>query len=77
MVIAEKLVVQQFPVYDFRYRADPDSPFCLYDCLAPAMKEHVRVPEGMLSAGYATDIRLIMSYKREIDRQEEIDNMTR
>ena len=35
MVKAEQLTSQQYPVYDMRYRADPDSPFRLYDCLVP------------------------------------------
>ena len=36
---AEQLVCQTYPVYDSRYRADPDSPFKLYDCIVPALKE--------------------------------------
>ena len=60
IVVAEKLVAQSFPVYDFRYRADPDSPFGLYDCLAPALKQHMRVPEAMLPPGYRQDISLLM-----------------
>lgn len=55
----------QFPVYDFRYRADPDSPFCLYDCLVPALKKHVRVPEPLLPTGYGNDIKLLITYNRE------------
>ena len=64
MVDAEQLAVQQYPVYDYRYRADPDSPFRLYDCLAPALKEHERVPDAMLPHGFSTDIRLMMAYKK-------------
>ena len=71
MVDAEQLVVQQYPVYDYRYRADPDSPFRLYDCLAPALKEHERVPDAMLPRGYSTDIRLMMAYKKQQIQHEE------
>ena len=38
MLDAEKVASQSYPVYDFRYRADPESPFRLYDCVTPALK---------------------------------------
>ena len=65
MAYAERLVSQTFPVYDNRYRSDPDSPFRLYDCLVPALKEHVRVPEALLPRGYLTDIGLQFQCFRE------------
>ena len=77
MIIAEKLVVQQFPVYDFRYRADPDSPFGLYDCLAPTLRKHVRVPEAMLPAGYTTDINLMLAYSRQQTQQKAEETQTK
>ena len=40
MIQSEALVAMQYPVYDFRYRADPDSPFRLYNTLIPQLKEH-------------------------------------
>ena len=51
-----------FPVYDYRYRADPDSPFRLYDCLAPALKKNVRVPEVFLPEDYKIDKVLMAKY---------------
>ena len=52
---AEQLVSQTYPVYDSRYRADPDSPFKLYDCMKPALKEQIRVPEVFLAKDYLED----------------------
>ena len=52
-------------MYDFRYRADPDSPFRLYDCLAPALKKHVRVPEALLTEEYKIDQILKAKYHLE------------
>ena len=65
VIRADTLAAQGFPVYDYRYRADPESPFRLYDCLAPALKKHVRVPKEMLPPDYAIDMRLYMIYNRE------------
>ena len=65
MIQGDTLAAQGFPVYDYRYRADPESPFSLYDCLAPALKKHVRIPKPMLPPGYVVDIKLYMSYSRE------------
>ena len=70
---AEKLVCQTFPVYDSRYRSDPDSPFRLYDCLAPALKQHIPVPEILLPKGYLADIGMQMKYHREKLAIEKID----
>ena len=63
--MGQLLAAQNFPVYDYRYRADPDSPFRLYDCLAPALKRHVRVPAALLPPGYLVDAKLSMVYHRE------------
>ena len=54
--MAELLAASCFPVYDHRYRADPESPFRLYDCLTPAIKAHVRVPEAILPQNYVIDM---------------------
>ena len=62
---AEQLVCQTFPVYDCRYRSDPDSPFRLYDCLAPALKEHIPVPEILLPKSYLVDIGMQIKYHRD------------
>ena len=70
---AEKLVCQTFPVYDSRYRSDPDSPFRLYDCLVPALKQHIPVPEILLPKGYLADIGMQMKYHREKLAIEKID----
>ena len=65
MSYADALVATSYPVYDYRYRADPDSPFRLYDCLKPALKKHVRVPEALLSKTYLPDLNLLIKYKKE------------
>ena len=70
---AEKLVCQTYPVYDSRYRSDPDSPFRLYDCLAPALKQHIPVPEILLPKGYIRDIEMQMKYQRDKLAKEKID----
>ena len=70
---AEKLVSQTYPVYDSRYRFDPDSPFRLYDCLAPALKQHIPVPEIFLPKGYKADIQMQMKYHREKLAKEKLD----
>ena len=64
-MLAEEITASTFPVYDYRYRADPDSPFRLYDCMAPALKKHLRVPEALLPSGYVQDFTLMMAYGRE------------
>jgi len=64
MLTAESMTALSFPVYDQRYKSDPASPFRLYDCLIPAMKQHQRVPVALLPKGYDTDLRLQMDYKR-------------
>ena len=58
MLTAEKIAAQVFPVYDYRYRADPESPFSLYDCLAPVLKQHLRVPDPLLAPGHSPDLKL-------------------
>ena len=70
---AEKLVCQTYPVYDSRYRSDPDSPFHLYDCLAPALKQHIPVPEILLPKSYLVDIGMQMKYHREKLAIEKLD----
>ena len=57
-----------------RYRADPDSPFRLYDCLVPQLKEHVKVPDALLPKGYSKDWAMIRSLKklRNEKKREEI-----
>ena len=62
---AEMLVCQTYPIYDNRYRSDPDSPFRLYDCLAPALKQHIPVPEILLPKGYLADHEMQMKYHRD------------
>lgn len=74
MLLAETLASQAFPVYDFRYKADPDSPFRLYNCLTPALKKHVRVPEALLTRGYAKDTSLMITYQRE-KKAQKIDDV--
>ena len=63
--IADALVATSYPVYDYRYWADPDSPFRLYDCLNPALKQHVRVPEALVPKSYLVDMKLSMQIERE------------
>lgn len=63
MIIAEQLVSQTYPVYDYRYRADPDSPFRLYDCLVPTMKKHTKIPKSFLSNDFVQDLKLMIAYK--------------
>ena len=65
VIRADILAAQGFPVYDYRYRADPESPFRLYDCLVPALKKHVYAPKVMLPPDYVIDMKLYMSYSRE------------
>ena len=48
MMMCETIASMQFPVYDFRYKADPDSPFRLYSCLKPDLKEKDLVPKDVL-----------------------------
>ena len=64
MVAAELGVAQSFPVYEQRLNADPKSPFRLFDCLIPAMRQHVRIPEAILPKRYVTDIKLQIDLKR-------------
>ena len=73
MELAEMLVCQTYPVYDSRYRSDPDSPFRLYDCLAPALKQHIPVPEILLPKSYLVDIGMQMKYLREEVVIEKLD----
>ena len=47
MVEAEMISSMQFPVYDYRYRADPKSPFNLYQALEPALVHDRLVPKYM------------------------------
>ena len=65
MSIAEALVASSYPVYDYRYWADPESPFHLYDCLKPALKKHIRVPEALLPKDFLPDMKLIRQYEHE------------
>ena len=73
MKLAEQLVSQTYPVYDSRYRSDPDSPFRLYDCLAPALKQHIPVPEVLLPKSYLVDIGMQMKNHREKLAIEKLD----
>ena len=61
---AELWVSQSYPIYDQRYRADPDSPFRLYDCLVPQLKHHVKVPDVMQSKSHIFDIKLHMNHNQ-------------
>ena len=71
---AEKLVCQTYPVFDSRYRLDPDSPFRLYDCLVPALMQHMPVPEIHLPKGYTADIQMQMQYHRDMLAKDKLDN---
>ena len=73
MKLAEQFVSQTYPVYDSRYRSDPDSPFRLYDCLAPALKQHIPVPEVLLPKSYLVDIGMQMKNHREKLAIEKLD----
>lgn len=49
-----------------RYRADPDSPFRLYDCLVPCMKHHLKVPIAFQkNINWQRDISMHMNYNRD------------
>ena len=64
-------------MYDCRYRSDPDSPFRLYDCLAPALKEQIPVPEILLPKSYIVDIGMQIKYYREEQalRKEDLESL--
>ena len=55
---AELVAAMQFPIYDFRYRSDPDCPFRLYHCLTPVLKQHKKIPAGLVEQGYINDLDL-------------------
>lgn len=59
----------QFPVYDFRYRADPNSPFRLYDCMTPALREHTKVPIDVATKCYMKEIKFILSLNEAKDKE--------
>ena len=64
MMQSEILAAMQFPIYDFRYKADPDSPFQLYNCLKPQLKEDILAPKDMLAifqTNYVKDNNLALS----------------
>ena len=65
LVISEQVACQTFPVYDYRYKADPDSPFRKYDCIAPSLKHHIKVPPCMQTGFYGKDIAIHMNYNRD------------
>lgn len=44
MLVAENLVAQNFPIYEQRYASDPSNPLIKYDCLAPEIRQRLRVP---------------------------------
>ena len=35
MIAAELMNAQEYPVYEQRYKADPDNPLSLFDCMKP------------------------------------------
>ena len=35
MISAELMNAQEYPVYEQRYKADPENPFKLFDCMKP------------------------------------------
>lgn len=39
--IAEKMSAQTYPISESRYKADNLTPFRLYDCLVPNLKDHI------------------------------------
>lgn len=62
MLMAETLATQAFPVYDYRYKTDTNSPFQLYNCITPALKKHVRVPLALLPKNYGYDYSVMFAY---------------
>ena len=68
MMISETLSTMQFPVYDFRYRADPDSPFKLYNCLTPCLKVDFKAPKQILAkfdTNHTVDKNFLFSMLKE------------
>ena len=55
---SECVAAMQYPIYDFRYRADPESPFRLYNCLKPELKSKAHIPKGYHEESYITDALL-------------------
>lgn len=55
---AEQLVANTYPVYEQRHGSDPKNPIQLYDCMAPALKEYVRVPLHFYPFTHAQDIEM-------------------
>ena len=42
---AEQGISQSFPISEHRYMSDPISPFKLYNCLVPVLKDRSKHPE--------------------------------
>jgi hypothetical protein len=63
MIVAEKLVSQNYPVYNYRYASDPKNPLRFYDCLTPALREHVRIPVELYNKTFVEDFKLRLDLK--------------
>ena len=65
MAIAEKLLAQTYPVYEQRYKADPNTPFKLFDCLMPELSENYREPIETLKKTHEVNIGYFLDVKRK------------
>lgn len=65
--VAEKLVAETFPVYEQRYASDPSNPLIKYDCLAPEIRQRLRVPYQIYDTSHVEDISLRISLKHMED----------
>jgi len=76
MVVAEHLVAQSYPVYDYRLASDPVNPLALYDCLIPRLREQSLIPVQLYSMSFVEDLNLRLDLKHMEERTYEHENIS-
>ena len=71
MIAAELMNAQQYPVYEQRYKADPDNPLSLFDCMKPQLHGYIQKPIQMLPQTHRYDLKWQIDLKHAEDKDKE------